>query len=230
MKKICFLLLLPFQILFSQNDETLLMGLWEVTNVTVGSEQMTPIAKWVEFKPDHTHRGGNGWVQHSIGTWDFDKTNSSLSIVTSNGFEDIYPPFKVIFNTNTMQWKREEDGQAVVVTLNKIEEIPAAYSDKVLGLWQLKSIKNEDITPSLPFEKDAKLFMRTDRRYIIQLSSGRKSGVWNTHPHRQRVRLLSDEGDAFDTNWEVSFEGEKMVWRSGSEKNANLIFERIHRF
>ena len=209
MKKICFLLLFVSQILFSQNSESNMIGLWEITKVTIGNEQMTPIAKWIEFKPDHTHRGGNGWMQHSIGTWHFDKINATLSIETSNGVEDLFPPFKVIYENNNMRWEREEDGQKVNVSLNKIEEIPAAYFDKMIGLWKIVSINNEGNNSILPFEENAKLFMRMDRRYSIHLSSGRKGGIWHAHAHRQQVRLLSDEGDAFDSRWEVSFDDEK---------------------
>ena len=229
MKKITFILLFPFQVLFSQNDKTEIIGLWEITKVTVGNEQMTPIAKWAEFKPDHTHRGGNGWVQHSIGTWHFDSKESSLKIITSNGLEDPFQPFKVTRNHDGMQWQRNEDGQTVTVSLKEIEEIPAAYSDKMTGLWQVNSIENQSGKPVQPFTEGVKLFLRMDKRYSIHLSTGRKGGVWQTHGHRQQVRLLSDDGDEADMSWQVYFEGKKMIWKN-SEENVKLIFERVHRF
>jgi hypothetical protein len=227
MKKILFFFLLPFQTLFSQINENDLIGLWEITQVTVGNEHKTPIAKWVDFKADHTHRGGNGWVQHSIGTWHFDQQKSTLNILTTNGIEDIYPPFTVSQNDNGMQWKREEDGQTVIVSLKKIEEIPVAYSDKMIGLWQVVSIENEDDNTLLPFTKDAKLFMRMDRRYSVHLPSGQKGGVWHAHAHRQQVRLLSDEGDSADTSWSVLFDGKKMVFEM---KGVRLTLARTHHF
>lgn len=230
MKKLLFLFLFPFQTLFSQTNEADLIGLWEITQVTVSNEHMTPIAKWVAFKADHTHRGGNGWVQHSIGTWHFDQNKSALNILTTNGIEDPYPPFIVSQNDNGMQWKREEDGQAVIVFLKKIEEIPAAYSDKMMGLWQVVSIENEGGDSIIPFTKDAKLFMRIDRRFSIHLPSGRKRGIWHAHAHRQQVQLLSDEGDAADTSWNVSFDGEKMVWENGVNNNQKVSFIRVHHF
>lgn len=227
MKKILFIFLFPFQTLFSQINETDLFGLWEITQVAVGNEHKTPIAKWVAFKADHTHRGGNGWVQHSIGTWYFDNNESALNILTTNGIEDPYPPFNVTQNDNGMQWKREEDGQAVIVSLKKIEEIPAAYSDKTIGLWQIVTIEKDDDDSITPFTQDAKLFMRMDRRYSIHLSSGRKGGIWHAHAHRQQVRLLSDDGDSADTSWSVLFDGKKMVFEM---KGARLTLARTHHF
>lgn len=230
MNKILLLFLLPIQTLFSQINENDLIGLWEITQVTVGNEHKTPIAKWVDLNADHIHRGGNGWVQHSIGTWHFDQNKSALNILTTNGTEDPYPPFIVSQNDNGMQWNREEDGQAVIVSLKKIEEIPAAYSDKMIGLWQVISTENESDDSTTPFTKNTKLFMRIDRRYSIHLSPGRKGGIWHSHAHRQQVQLLSDEGGSADTRWNVSFDGEKMVWENGGEKSQKVVFERTHSF
>ena len=44
-------------------------GLWEIEKVKVGDKEMTPIARWVRLNPDKSQKSGNGWFQHSIGTW-----------------------------------------------------------------------------------------------------------------------------------------------------------------
>ena len=215
------------QILSAKTTESDLCGLWEVTQVTVGEEQMTPIAKWVEFKSDHTHRGGNGWVQHSIGTWEFDKNNSNLKIITSNGTEDPFGAFNLKIKNDEMTWERGEEGMAVKVFLKKTNEIPAAYSDKMLGLWQVES---SGVIDGSTFHENTKLFIRMDRRYSIINSEESKNGVWNTHAHRHQVRLLSDDGDEFDMRWRVFFEEGNMVWKNGDTENVTIIFKRVYRF
>ncbi|MEO1257697.1 MAG: hypothetical protein AAFZ15_02840 [Bacteroidota bacterium] len=222
-----FFLFFSCQNLIGQTVKSDLPGLWGVTKVTVGEQQMTPIAKWVEFKSDLTHRGGNGWVQHSIGTWELEGINSKLNIITSNGTEDPFGGFIIQINNGEMTWQREEEGMAVKVFLKKIKEIPAAYSDKMLGLWQVES--SVTVSPVL-FNQNTKVFIRMDRRYSIMYAEGRKNGVWNTHAHRHQVRLLSDEGDEFDLRWNVSFEGEKMIWDNGADANGRIVFVRIHQF
>ena len=228
MKNILFFFLFAFQTVSAQNNESDLFGLWEITKVTVGTEDKTPIAKWIEFKSDHTHLGGNGWVQHSIGSWAFDKNNSSLKIHTSNGVTDLFEPFKVVFNKNEMTWEREEEGMEVKVFIKKINEIPVAYSDKMIGLWEVDSIQTE--VNEFLFNKNTKIFIRMDRRYSIINTDGRKNGVWHSHPHRQQVRLLSDKGDAHDTEWTVSFVEKTMVWENKKDGIAKLVFKRIHGF
>lgn len=47
-------------------------GLWEVTKVIVGQEEMTPVAKWTQINKDGTFETGNGWLQNGNGTWTFD--------------------------------------------------------------------------------------------------------------------------------------------------------------
>ena len=42
-------------------------GMWLVTRVDVGTEIMTPVARWFRLAKGH-HVSGNGWQQHTFGT------------------------------------------------------------------------------------------------------------------------------------------------------------------
>jgi hypothetical protein len=37
----------------------------------MGNNEMTPIARWMRFNKDSTQTSGNGWLQHSEGSWVF---------------------------------------------------------------------------------------------------------------------------------------------------------------
>jgi len=109
MRTFIFFLLFATQNLFAQVSESALLGMWEVTEVKVGDSSMTPIAKWVEFTADHRQRGGNGWMQHTIGDWEMDTKEDLLSLHTDNGFKDEYGAFKVSFSEGKMFWERGGD-------------------------------------------------------------------------------------------------------------------------
>ena len=45
---------------------------------------MTPNARWMRFNPDFTQESGNGWFQHSLGSWSLNSIKGELSIVNDN--------------------------------------------------------------------------------------------------------------------------------------------------
>lgn len=228
MKRALLLMLLYTPLIYGQETDSALIGLWEVKSVQVGTEEMTPLAKWFEFEIDGTQSGGNGWVQNSIGTWKFEK--GALSVLTTNGVDDPFGPFEVTFVDDLMKWRRMEEGMDVVVVLDRIERVPVSYADKMIGLWVIDGLEIEEGELNVPCQKGDKFFLRMDKRYSLHLKGGRKGGVWHTHGHRPFVRLLSDEGDAYDSSWNVSFENDQMIWVNGSELAAKIFFKRVHEF
>ena len=94
--------------------ESAIDGLWLIEKVKVGKDEMTPIARWVQFRKDSTQTSGNGWLKHSYGTWSLNKTNH-LKIINTNGLIDNADPFLVNIHENVMTWKRKEDNQNVQV-------------------------------------------------------------------------------------------------------------------
>ena len=53
-------------------------GFWEFKEVTVGSKNMTPVAKWTKIYKDGTYQSGNRWTQNPIGTYIYDKQRTVL--------------------------------------------------------------------------------------------------------------------------------------------------------
>lgn len=95
---------------FQQNKINTIDGLWIVKKVKAGEREMTPIARWMKFNTDSTQTSGNGWLQHSVGTWSL-STDNKLIITNINGLVDNSEPFNVILNKNAMTWSRLEDGE-----------------------------------------------------------------------------------------------------------------------
>ena len=134
MKKILIALVLISSVITSNAQ---IEGLWNVIDVTVGEEIMTPTAKWTRFKADGSYESGNGWQKNSEGNWSLNEETMELTLdETYDVYEDA-PPFIITQKANTMTWIRMEHGKKVKVNLEKIEEIPQAPWDKLVGIWEL---------------------------------------------------------------------------------------------
>ena len=124
---------------------------------------------------------------------------------------DEYGPFMATIKGDQVTWEREEEGQAVKVSLSKTDAIPLAPWDKMVGSWQVESKE------ALPYNMES-IFVRWDRRFVIRTAEGRKTGVWHIDGHRPILRLISDEGDEADSRWTFEFlEGGKMRWQRDDE-------------
>ena len=73
--RIGLLILVTFLLTSCKNEQTqkenAILGLWVVKKVKMGDQEMTPIARWMRFNKDSTQTSGNGWLQHSEGSWVF---------------------------------------------------------------------------------------------------------------------------------------------------------------
>lgn len=173
--KTLFLLLISLNLMNAQS----FLGRWEIIQVKLGDQIVTPQSKWFEFS-EQGFFGGNGLRINGAGTYIWEEKTQSLSLSDSLGFEDRYEPFKVSWQGDTMFWHREEEGQAVEVMAIPIKQTPMRLSDKAIGIWE-------------PAAEDslAYLFLRWDRIYIEQFKDGRRfSGVWQAHAHRPELIFL----------------------------------------
>lgn len=109
-------------------------GLWHITHVQAGDQEMMPVAKWTRISGDGTYESGNAWLKSSEGTWSFDDQNKTFLPEEMNGLVDPYGAFSASFDGEKMIWNRNEDGVRVIVSLARIEALPKAPADNVLGL------------------------------------------------------------------------------------------------
>lgn len=199
------------------------IGLWEVVEVKVGTELMTPQARWTTIHRDGSYQSGNGWLQNAQGHWTYETKSKLLSFKETNGIIDNFGPFTVEFTDQGMRWLREEEGMIVEVFLKKIEERPKGPADLVVGLWSLETD-----------QEDAQqlLFIRWDRIYIDRSKKGRKTGYWHMHGHRPELTFLPHSKDQNAESWriEASATNLKLVGISDTNKDQVLNFTRQYQF
>ena len=189
-------------------------GLWGVEKVTVGSQIMTPLAKWTRINADASFQSGNGWLQNSEGTWSFNAENMKYTPLTHNGLDDPFGAFTVALNDDKMTWSRIEEGEKVVVYLERIKAIPKGPADTIQGLWDLWSVSNKGVDISSSYDPDSKryMFIRWDRIFIDDLGpDGRLTGYWQMHGHRPLLTLISHDESKVNQQWTVEFTTMEMI-------------------
>lgn len=209
-------------------------GFWLVTKVTVGTKELTPIARWFKIEKGK-HTSGNGWLQHSFGTYKFDKKNSELVFVTNNEPEDEFGAFKVERKGPLMTWNRKEEGEMVVVELKPITELPKSPSDDVKGLWVLEAAIDRELDVTKSYDPDHKqfLFIRWDHKYDRQINAyERISGYWFCDAHRPEITLISEDRVQQDEQWSIVIEGPKLTLKGASDnvKTMVLVYKRATDF
>jgi hypothetical protein len=201
--------LLFLSLLFLQLSPALaqLEGLWIVTEVKAGDKTVTPVARWTRFQPNGNTQAGNGWVQHTVGKWQYNAADSSLSI-SSNGWKDEAGPFKVVFKTSsTMRWQRLEEGMLVAVSLQKTDSLPQTPTDSILGVWLLNPGGAAQKTTDQP---QPYVFMRADRRFNFRgMPGGQTGGFWQIDGHQPILTLISNGGEE---QWLVAIQPTTMTW------------------
>ncbi len=204
-------------LLLSAYSNAQISGLWEATKVQVGIEEMTPVARWSLFNEDGSFTAGNGWLQNGDGTWSFDEQSSEISLTNITGFDDEFGAFSVdIVSDELMYWKRMEDGQEVIVTYERIEEMPKDLRTNVVGLWQIERVweGDKDITSNYTKGESWFYHIRWDNLVNMMNPEGRTSGMWRIDAHRPTLDILYyDEKKSLDY-WALSFESEDlMTWK-----------------
>lgn len=209
-------------------------GFWIVTKVTVGGKEMTPVARWFKLAVGK-QTSGNGWVQHSYGTYKYDKKNSEVSFITANEPADEFGPFKVVRKGPLMTWSRKEEGEDVVVELKTITDLPMGPWDQAKGVWVLESAVERDLNITKQFDPDHKhfLFIRWDRQYVKQINAHERiSGYWFFEAHRPEITFISEDREQLDEKWNVAIEGQKLILKGSSEnvKDMVLTYQRANDF
>lgn len=218
--------LIPRQDLLAQ-----IYGLWEVTSVQVGSEALTPVARWTELTSDGSYASGNGWLQNGDGTWEFDEERNELLMTIKTGFEDSFGPFKVeMVSDDEMIWSREENGQMVIVKNKRIEEKPKHPATLAIGLWMVKQAMNgeSDETERFTSEEFQGVFVRWDNLFQEITPNGRISGMWRVDAHRPVIDILYYDGSKPLQYWSLEFDNENtMTW---TRDDLVIQFERLNAF
>ncbi len=213
-------------------------GFWVVTKVTVGSQEMTPVAKWIKL--DHEiQTSGNGWLQHTTGTFVYDKERSTLTFHNNNEPNDEFGAFAVDKpGRDVMQWTRMEDGENVVVELKRAKGIPTSPSDEIHGLWALqKALKSDvDITSQYNPRNKYTMFIQWTHNYVINTGTDKIRGLWYVHAHKPEVRFLRTGHEAEVDTWEIhtsnTHDGKGLVLKGLSDNNKEivLVFRHLDRF
>lgn len=232
MKRIsCFLIVvLILFVLQSCKKEKGIEGLWVVDQVTVANKSMTPIAKWTRFNSDGTQVSGNGWLQHSWGTWQLNK--DSLSVIDVNGIQDQTGPFQIEILESEMNWRRIENGEEVRVSFKRVDEIPQSDRTKLFGLWKLISAYDQgnDISAIVNPDGKAMLQLSWDQMYIQHnLPKGKNYGIYRIHAHKPEIQLVNYGSESSFSFWNFTLNADQLKLISSDEK-SEMNFERIHKY
>lgn len=212
-----------------------IIGLWEIAEVSVGDEVMTPVAKWTRINEDGTYQSGNGWLQNSVGSWIVEKGSTSLRLVARNGIKDEFGSFTVKIIGNNMSWEREEEGMNVVVSLKRVKDLPIAPADNLQGLWDLVESVVDGESTLASYDPDGKyyIFIRWDRIYVERTAKGQRStGYWHINGHRPHLTLMSHDENKNAESWRIEVTDEKLTMTgiSDSNKDSMLVFNRLEAF
>ena len=204
-----------------------LAGLWAVSKVTVGEEELTPTAKWFELLADGTQTSGNGWVQNFKGQWRFDSAASSFLSLDDQGQPDEYGAFKVSIDQKNMTCQRNEDGMPVQVALYRIEEKPLAPWDKITGRWTLTGAETLNTETNVSEKVDVESFsyyIGWDRRYRRFDNAGKRieSGIWHIEPHSPWLWFIP-YGEQEKRGQDLSIEGNKMTL---TRKDGHMVYKQ----
>lgn len=232
--KIKFILPLLLAISFHSYAQKI-YGLWEITEVTVADQVMTPVAKWTRIYSDGNYESGNGWLKNSEGTYTYDTLSHQFSPTETNGILDKFGAFRVSFEEGNMLWERDEEGMLVTVKLNRVEELPKATADKVVGLWQLTDITRDgrSIIRTFDPDHDHYLFIRWDRVLQMRDQNGKQSRTyWHMQGHRPEITFMRSSIMKEDEDWNVEVTDTELKLTGINESNRGEVrmYERLREF
>ena len=205
-------------------EPDVLLGLWGVNEVAVGNEMMTPVARWFEYQPGNVITSGNGWIQNSYSTYEFDPQAGSF-LVYNSGIPDEYGPFTIKVADDVMTWTRSEDGMTVKVSLSRIDEKPRGPWDNFLGFWKLESATPEGANLE---SNTAWLLIRWDHRVVLFDAEGRRKGfgIWQIDGHNPWLTVVHDSGSR--EHWTIGFESTQMTWQGRNAQNGiSFQFKKV---
>ncbi|MCM8568248.1 hypothetical protein NE848_02595 [Gramella jeungdoensis] len=210
------LFIFTFLILFSFSSKSQeISGLWQVTSVNVGEQQMTPIAKWFHIGKDNTYTSGNGGITNSAGTWHYNAEAGEFLPLETNGLKNPFGPFRIKFEDEMMRWERNEEGAMVTVLLKRITEKPMATFDKLYGAWKLTSINDQVV----PIGNKTSIFIRWDREYRLSDVNGiMTSGIWQINAHKPELTFIPEDSNKALERWHVEVNDSELILTGISDK------------
>jgi hypothetical protein len=213
-----------------KEKSTSIEGLWQVEKVQMGSQEMTPVAKWTRFNSNHTQVSGNGWLQHSVGNWKLQ--GNQLSVQNNNGVSDDFEPFKISIEGEKMAWKRKEEKDTVQVFLKRIKELPSSEGNQLLGLWKLVAFSEngKDALSKINAPERAMIHFRWDNVYVQHnMPRGKRLGVYKIHGHKPEIQMINyGKGNSFDF-WKFDISKDTLIMTS-TDKTTQIKFKRSHQF
>ncbi|PHI20112.1 hypothetical protein CEQ90_09155 [Lewinellaceae bacterium SD302] len=152
-----------------------------------------------------------------------------MNITSYNSPADEFGDFGYRIEGDKMFWTRTEEGMEVEVELQRIEQLPAGYTDELRGLWELKD--SEGTSPYLKAEGLSHLFVRWDGKYFLYRSDGRTGGVYNVRGHQAEVELIPYVEELDRSWWTFSRKGEAL-WLEllNTEDTVSRTFVRALEF
>jgi len=198
--------LLTFSVVMIAAGQSGLTGLWEIRSVTVGNEEMTPVARWTRIHANGTLESGNGWMQHTRGTYSYDPVSREFMPDNPLGVQDEAGPFTVSFEDGKMIWRREEDGLRVVVVSEKVEELPMTPADLLNGLWDLAgvTVRGEDLNVMTDPDNQHYIYFGWDRIYRARNAEGKRiTGYWHVNAHHPQLVLLPHQENGEPLTWTI---------------------------
>ena len=203
-------------------------GLWLIEKVQVGMEEMTPVARWTHLQKSQSQTSGNGWQQHTIGSWSYDPARRQITITSEKGLKDEFDSFSIIdIDRHRMVWAREENGEDITVRLKRINEIPVAPMDNLLGAWRLtNNVENIPQAKSMTH-----LFFRWDRLLLVyDAEQKRKYSMYRPFSHAPTIQIIHYEDPLRLEEWRYSFEntGALLLEQYSKNDTVQLTFCRIY--
>lgn len=208
-------------------------GLWQVSLVQMGDQEMTPNARWMRLHEDLSQESGNGGFQHSYGTYRWNQEEASLSFENTNGLKDDSGAFSVSWSGDKMIWKRMEEGQEVKVTLERIEKLPQTYGDRVLGMWMLEEAKGSGPLLEISAEESPKafIFLRWDKKFVMGSANGKQYGVYNVHGHKAEIELIPYGDNCQRSFWKMDIQDKQIkMTLLNTEEEVSRTYKRIYAF
>jgi len=233
MKNLLLVLSLSFILLSCEQNKTQPSGLWLVNEVSIGNQKMTPQGRWVKLNADGSQESGNGWLKHSEGNYVFDEQNSLLSIYNTNGTKDVFPAFKVSFESEKMIWNREEEGEQVNINLIPISKLPKTPANSLFGLWGLKEVSfdGQNITSMNNPTGNRYLNIRWDGVFIDQNGpEGRLRGPYRIHGHNPEIEFIYYGDCAVIDKYKYEVSDTKLKLINSEEGSLVMEYERINEF
>ncbi|MGK7395758.1 MAG: hypothetical protein ACNS62_14355 [Candidatus Cyclobacteriaceae bacterium M3_2C_046] len=199
-------------------------GLWEIYQVKVGDQEMTPQAKWTRFNADGNYQAGNGWQQNDLGSWHLNHQQSSLTL--SGQLPDPFGPFQVNHLSSVeMILQRQEEGMQVVVYFKKIQKLPMAPWDRMQGIWLYEKVwqNEQDVTPRYNPEGQRFIFIRWDRVTMDKNGpAGIRYGTWQVNAHRPELTLFNQSENSCQEKWNFEINEPNMIWSRTTEAGENI--------